>query len=303
MPAIELSPGVKGVHFEDIDIGFTDVGIQARGPVEFTAKNVRFKEVARPWDIQGGRAEIEGTRITRAAKPKAVGKSWSGWRRPNGPPLPAFCPRCKSVFPSKSYNFGSSYVYARDNEEVCPVCESEHAKLSDGLFDLSREAVAVLTAPEMTFAMLSAIKDVADQLSDRRVNEADAVRRLRQVSPTFGAIAGRALQIGTAALTLMVAMAALYVSYEQLEVSKAQLDTALQQQDESLNIEQRNEAVLQILLDRVSKLTFVTKDMFETMKVLQSKQDDASLSKGEIDTKTKVRQRRQSSVEKAADPD
>lgn len=132
--------GVKNARLSNVSFSGLDVGIQADASSCFTADNLRFNNVGMPFDVRG-RAGVSGTRIRDDPKLRqSSNKSFAGWRKPNGPPLPAFCPECKSVFPSTNYNFGSSYFYSRDNEEICPVCRNEHAKLSDGLFDLSQES-------------------------------------------------------------------------------------------------------------------------------------------------------------------
>jgi hypothetical protein len=53
-------------------------------------------------------------------------------------------------FPSRNYNFGGLYFEAWDNEEPCPECGFERAKLSEGIFDLKKDAVRVLSAPDIT---------------------------------------------------------------------------------------------------------------------------------------------------------
>src|SRR5580700_4480252 len=144
------------IHYANNSFTNLDVGIRAKGPVDITAENNYFHNVGTPYDIAGARsADIRGTRITNDPKfTNRNTRAFAGWTKPNGPPLPAFCPSCKSIFPSKNYNFGGRFFTVWGNEETCPECGFEHAKLSEGIFDLASEAVKVLSAPDITHAML-----------------------------------------------------------------------------------------------------------------------------------------------------
>ena len=148
VPAAVKIVGGGPVTLRDGHISNSDIGVQSTGNAPLTAENMSFEDVRQAWDLPGpAPAEISGTRIT-SPRPTARSESRTsvGWRRPMGPPLPAFCPRCKSVFPSRNYVTGSPRFHSRDNDETCPSCGFGRAKLSDGLFDLSRDVIRVLAA-------------------------------------------------------------------------------------------------------------------------------------------------------------
>jgi hypothetical protein len=157
------------IRLRNVHISGAHTGIKSDGPIDLITENVTFDNVRQPYDISGARsADISGTRITndpKARRPSSTKKSSLGWQKINGPPLPAFCPSCKSIFPSRNYNLGGAYFNAWDNEETCPECGFENAKLAEGIFDLASEAVKVLSAPNITHAMLLALRNACAQIA------------------------------------------------------------------------------------------------------------------------------------------
>jgi hypothetical protein len=101
------------IHLKDIRITGASTGIRAHGPVDIVAENVTFQNVQQPWDIAGARSvDVRGTRIKDDPKQKAKTSprtSSIGWTKPNGPPLPAYCSECKTIFAPKNYNWGGAY--------------------------------------------------------------------------------------------------------------------------------------------------------------------------------------------------
>jgi hypothetical protein len=274
MPAIKLGGG-SSVTLRDVHIRGFDVGVQGDPGSSVQAEGVSFDNVRQPWDLAGeAPSQISGTRI--ANDPKAVqapNKTTIGWRRPAGPPLPAFCPRCKAIFPSRNYNIGSSKFYSRDNEETCPHCRFEHAKLSDGLFDLTAEAVSILQGPDITFATLAALAAIAQSTTENRITPEQAVARFTKADPRIGTLFNRALSLGPTAVSYLsaaVGIAALIYAHvgtlaglesrdlarEQTALARAQTEMA----QEALRIQKQpssSDHALEKVVEGLKELKFV----------------------------------------------
>jgi hypothetical protein len=254
MPAIKIANGAT-VTLKDVEIRNFDVGVQADGAASVIADGVTFQNVRQPWDIAGsGSARIKGTRIRNDPKAiKPTRKSSVGWTRPHGPPLPAYCPNCKSIFPSRNYNIGTPHFYSRDNEETCTSCGFERAKLSDGLFNLASKAVQVLSAPDFTIVMLVAVKAVADQILDDSLAPEAALKKLRSINPKFSRLAERAWKYGLSALTFLAAVASVsagYLSYEQTHLSRQQLEISREQ----LELDKKDRLTSDALLEKALEI-------------------------------------------------
>jgi hypothetical protein len=83
------------------------VKIPAGADVHF--ENNIFNNVVTPFDMAGANSgTVEGTRVINDPKLRfdedAIRRS-VGWRLPNGPPLPVFCPNCKAIYASKNFIF------------------------------------------------------------------------------------------------------------------------------------------------------------------------------------------------------
>lgn len=227
----------QGLHISNVKKGVTVHG----GNVKF--EDTVFDNVAEPWDVRDGQVSISGTRIKN--DPKLIGKSKSqvGYRRPNGPPLPAFCPRCKSVFSSTNYNVGSPEFWGFDNEETCPNCKFEHAKVAEGLFDLSKEMLEVIRAPDFTHAMLAQAGTVTSALIKGDITSARAGKEIKRISPRLYRLLKRAYAFGMGGLAVFGAVMG-YLSYlnslEQTEISKQSLELQHKQMLNQIFPEQYN---------------------------------------------------------------
>ncbi|MGO9133973.1 MAG: hypothetical protein ACLP8A_07995 [Methylovirgula sp.] len=221
------------IVLKDIHISGAQTGIKIGGG-DIISENVTFDNVEQPWDVSGVRSTVvRGTRIKNDPKARGGKSARMGWTKPNGPPLPAFCPECKVIFSSRNYNFGGAFFNAWDNEETCPKCGNEHAKLSEGTFNLSKEAVEILTAPDMTHAMLEAIANVANEVLRCDVVDAESTISLFElISPRVAAFLRSALKLGQTTFTYAVGAAGI-ASYilmnEQTNLAREQTSLAREQ--------------------------------------------------------------------------
>jgi hypothetical protein len=236
------------------------VGISTDGPVDIIAENNYFHNVGTPYDIAGARsADIHGTRITN--DPKLTNRNtraFMGWTKPNGPPLPAFCPSCKSIFPSKNYNFGGAYFNAWNNEETCPECGFEHSKLSEGTFNLALEAVKVLSAPDITHVMLAALRKASDEVVAGKIEPENAAAEL---DPKLGAVFRKAFRLGNTAILLLSAIASVY--YEKCSYEYARRSYEEQMRQDTKDANTSSTVAIESMLEALKELRFTSKGMYQ----------------------------------------
>lgn len=209
---------------EGITIKGTKVGVRVQGPGQFEFKNVTFDNVEQPWEMDGrSSGSVHGTRIKNDPKLADKGQQGTtsmGWRRPKGAPLPAFCPNCKTVFASRNHVFSGASWNINDNEEPCPNCNYQHAKLADGVFDLTKEVVNVLSAPDFTFTMLAALKNIGDKLVSGSITNIEAIDQASLISSDVGSILRTALSLGNTILLTVIAIIGLYFAYTQVDLQR-----------------------------------------------------------------------------------
>ncbi len=211
--AVHVGTG-STIDIKNAAIANSEIGIRGEPGSTIAASNNTFDRVETPFDLEGVKsATVSGTRI--ANDPKAtIGRRSSsvGWRRINGPPLPAFCPQCKAVFPSANYNFGGAYFHAWNNEETCVECGFEHALLSEGVFNLEAETVRILSAPDFTYVMLQRAKQVADDVIAGRLDSKTGNRAFAEISPKLAKLISRAPEFLFNATTLIATVIAAYAT-------------------------------------------------------------------------------------------
>jgi hypothetical protein len=218
------------IGFENVYLRGASVGIKSERPVHIRGRKLHFDDVETPFDLApGSTADLEGTRISRDPKKNPTPKTGSriGWTPAltSGPPLPSFCPNCKTVFASANYKFSGPYFWLWGNEDTCPECGYEHAKLAEGIFDLTTEAVKVLTAPDMTHAMLRSIGSIMESLLSGAMTERDATSELEAISQPVANLLAVAGQHGpTAAMYVTLVIAVITLMY-QIESVKLQRES------------------------------------------------------------------------------
>jgi hypothetical protein len=217
--AFAIGPGAH-IAIQNVKIGGFETGVRAEPGASVTTNQVTFDRVESPFDLEGVKhGSIKGTRIRNDPKGRGSGKI--GGRKRNGPPLPAFCPQCKSIFPSRNYNLSGPNFHMWDNEETCPECGYEHAKLSEGVFNLEEETIRVLSAPDFTHAMLRQAKRVADDVISGRIDENDGTKAFVAISPKFRKLISKAGRFAYKAAMLIATLVAAYYNYMQYEHPKS----------------------------------------------------------------------------------
>jgi len=256
------------------------IGIQSSIPVNIKGENIRFENVETPFDLASGSSiGLKGTRITddpkARATPRTAGKSRTGWRKLHGPPLPVFCPKCKSIFPSKNYNFAGAFFNSWDNEETCIECGFEHAKLSEGVFNIIGETINVLNAPDLTHAMLHTIRNISEDVLAGKIDQDTAVKKFEAVNPKFGKFARRLAKRAKSFVYFAAAIAALVGLY-------------LNNQQVNLQREANLSTVQQAILETLSAIHFDLKGarQIPNPESAQEPSDGPSASKSQTETST-----------------
>lgn len=185
MPAFS----VKNCHsFEinDCKIQGSNVGVESINS-NITARNVGFKDVAKPWDIKRGDARVSDTTIEETASFKSRNQSTSvGWVPSAAPAMPARCKKCGTVFPSKRYNIWNAKFYGHNNAEVCPICGNSEAQLADGAFEATSEIVKFILGPEISKKDLEIIQSVSQEYLKGHISVDDVVSRMDAIDRNLG---------------------------------------------------------------------------------------------------------------------
>lgn len=207
MPAIRLGPGAN-ISLKNVAISGFDVGVEGAVGSSVSGNNVTFHNVAQPWNMpNAGPSKLRGTRIHDDPKlRRGIKRATPGRRRPIGSPLPLFCPSCKQITASQNYVFGGVFWELWDNEEECPACHNPGAKLAEGIFDLAKEVAQIISAPDVTHAMLQAIADVSARVRSGELGPEEAIADVERTSPALSKIWKRALAVGGFLFTAIVGL-------------------------------------------------------------------------------------------------
>lgn len=188
---IRLGPNAHNTKIINNKFRGFDVGIESNGAKGLVVEGTEFDRVQLPYKLRG-EASVSATKIT--GDPKI--RTSVGWRAAIGPALPSFCKACDSVFASQNYDMAGAYFFLWDNEDTCIRCGNEHARLSQGHFDLAREAVKILRAPDVTHEMVARLSEIGWDTFYGKLNNNEAIAAVDEVAPAFGNVARSLLQAG-----------------------------------------------------------------------------------------------------------
>lgn len=218
VPAFQLLPG-SHASFEDVTFQDFDIAIRGAPGATVRTEGVQFDNVAIPFDMPAhGPSSVCNTTIINDPKLK---RSFSGWTKTSGPPLPVYCDQCKTITPSKNYNFSGAFFNSWGNEDTCLACGNVHAKLSEGSFDLTQEAIKIIRGPDFTYEMVRSLSVVYKSLESREIVLAEAINRANSISSTYGSLIRRALKIGRAHAQLVLLITPIALGYWQIRLQQA----------------------------------------------------------------------------------
>ncbi|WP_162596341.1 hypothetical protein [Methylobacterium sp. 17Sr1-1] len=270
MPALSIRG--SNVQIEGrIVIRNSEVGVRAVGS-NISASGIEFDNVRTPWDITDAEStKIENTKIINdpvVRERRQSGAKKFGWRRA-GPALPSQCPHCKSIFPSRNYQFGTLRLNVRNNKETCRECGRDGAKLADGLFDLTSDAIKILRGPDITYAMLAALRTAASDRANEIITDKEFFDRLDNIDYRLGQIAKKISDGGANALTwfgIALTIISTYIGYLSLIESKKATPATIEATviaREALKIQKApnpSEEILKEVASKLSEFIIVSKD-------------------------------------------
>ncbi len=220
----------------NVHISSATTGIKVVGGGSLQAENVTFDNVQTPFDINGVKsASIKGSEVINDPKLRRgtpITSNSLAMRRPKGAPLPVMCDNCKSIHPSLNYVFSGTFFFLWNNKEECQVCGSPNARLSEGLFNLSKELAEILTGSDLTYAMLKAISQVAEEAAAGNVPAETAIEAIRKENSQIGGLFAKAWNLGVPAVAFLANLIVIatapftiyqtYLSYRSLSVAERQ---------------------------------------------------------------------------------
>lgn len=133
------------------------------------------------------------------------------------PAFPAYCPNCKSIFPFHGIgvaNNATATITLRGNKTNCPVCGFRQAQISDGIYQANSSAIQVLSAPESTYAIIEALKALAEQAAKGQISTEEAIQKAGDLSPKYAALMEAFAKLGLPGLALLVMIITMYLQYE-----------------------------------------------------------------------------------------
>ncbi len=300
MPAISLH-GARGAKLENIRISNLDVGVHTTDS-DFSANGVVFDNVTRPWDVNGGsQAQVENSSVLNDpsingnnSPHRGGGNAFSGWGR-NGPPLPSQCPHCKTIFPSRNFDFGTARFLAKNNVETCRECKRDGAKLADGLFDLTGEAARIISGSNLTHAMLAAINEAAKDHANDSIDDDEFIHRLENIDFGLGEIARKISSGGSNALAwfgIALTIMGNIISYLSLVEAQKTTPSTLEGTviaREALRVQNApnpSEELLRTATGQLSEIKIVLKELVKGYGPTNVEQPSAEKSKAEPPAET-----------------
>jgi hypothetical protein len=96
----------------------------------------------------------------------------------------------------------------------CPVCGFGGAKVSDGVYRATQDAIELISGPDSTHEILEVLKTLAERLSSGEIDRAQAIRQAHDLSPKYAALFETFIKLGLPALALLIAMIGVYLQHE-----------------------------------------------------------------------------------------
>ncbi|RVL87590.1 hypothetical protein CN140_01265 [Sinorhizobium meliloti] len=197
---------IGSMHIENAKVGLS---VDTDADIEVGAAT--FKNVEVPYEVRRvGKAKISNTEIKddpKVWRKRHPGRTISGWRKsPGGPPLPSYCPKCQTVFASQNYQFSGGYFSLWNNADTCIDCGYEKAQLSEGLFNLTREAIEILRGPDITHEMVKRLAALGDGVLSGKLRPEEAIAAASAIHPKLGAVAKAIFNAGVGAYLLYASL-------------------------------------------------------------------------------------------------
>jgi hypothetical protein len=131
-----------------------------------------------------------------------------------------------------------------DNKVNCPVCGFEEAKVANGVFNITNDAIEVISAPDITVEMLKAFAGVAQRVSEGAISAKEAITEAEAIAPKLGALLRRGLEDINGLANILVVLIAIYISH--FDSASSDVSAGARQQE---------------LLSAVTEQTYILKSM------------------------------------------
>jgi hypothetical protein len=133
------------------------------------------------------------------------------------PAFPALCPKCQTIFPVTlpfiHPNAKIDTLILNRNVANCPNCGYEEARISDGVFKVAGDTIEIISAPDITVAMLKAFAEIARRTAAGEINPTEAVAEANAISPKLGFLLGTGLANGLSVAALLSSLVTMYLAY------------------------------------------------------------------------------------------
>jgi hypothetical protein len=129
--------------------------------------------------------------------------------------LPAYCPKCHSIFPCHAIGIMEGVaVNLTSIGTNCPVCGFGGARVNDGVYRATKNAIEVLSGPDSTRIMMEALKALLERLAGAEITKDTALEEAAELSPKYAALLDAFYKLGFPPITLLIAIIAAYLQYE-----------------------------------------------------------------------------------------
>jgi hypothetical protein len=131
------------------------------------------------------------------------------------PHPPAHCPDCKSIFPARAISISNASSIGLSNIITdCPVCGSGNARVSDGVYSATHEAIELISGPASSREHLEALRALAQLYSAGKITREDATQKAGELPPEYAKLFNLFTALGMPALALLVSLVSAYLQWD-----------------------------------------------------------------------------------------
>ncbi len=194
--------------------------------------------------------------------------------------LPAYCPRCHSIFPFHGIALSEGATVGLTTISTnCPVCGFGDARVNDGVYRTTKNAIEILSGPDSTRIMMEALKALLEQLAAGEITKDTALEEAAELSPKYAALLDTFTNLGIPSLALLISIIALIIQYEGNKSSSEDMKH---------------------ILDAINEQTIVLKDVMHEQRIDNKRsgppdkktKGELSSDKNQASRRTKVNQER-----------
>jgi hypothetical protein len=101
--------------------------------------------------------------------------------------IPVSCPHCGALFASRAFHINGNVqrLMLSGNRETCPYC-GNMAHVADGVFNVAKNVLSVVSAPNITKQMLTAFEAAVRKAYTEKTAPELLASEVEKIDPTFG---------------------------------------------------------------------------------------------------------------------